>query len=705
MPYKIDFVDGDALAWTLTDDGATVESDPDWTPTFYVHHDDPAVLDEIRPHVAALPDVELTVRERHRPGFRHEAEPVLRVDTTDLDALHARAHDVWGWREPGELTCWNVDLSPEFRYCLETARSPVPPRELRTLELERPDGPDAPTVDELRIGEATVQGEAAAIDHLVRRLEREDPDVLFLGSASLIPRLYEAAERHDHPDFDLGRGEGYQQRAGRSTYESYGRTGHSPARYNVPGRVIINAGNTFFWDQTNLDGCLDLVGRSWKPLQELAWASIGNVLTAIQVREARERDVLVPWHSWRHEFFKPASTLHDADRGGFTFAPDVGLHEEVHELDFSSLYPNIIVTRNVSPETTRCGCCDGKDVPGLGYSICEERGYLADVLQPIIEDRDRIKQGLRACDDPARREELEGRSSALKWILVSCFGYQGFSNAKFGRIECHESINAFARELLLDAKECLEAGGWRVVHGIVDSLWVTPMDDRKQADLDDLAATITDELGIDLEYAAGYDWLALVPRRNDDAGALTKYFGRKRSEDLGAGAAPYKLRGIEARQRSTTPLVEQVQRELIEVLDEERRPEAVCDRLQRWLGRLRRGSVAASDLVLTQRVSKPLEQYQSRTRTVAALQRAERCGLSVHPGESISYVVVDDSKRSHERVRLAFEVDKGTPYDKRFHRGRLLRAAESILSPLGWRRADIESYLDGSKDVSLGAFG
>jgi len=61
-----------------------------------------------------------------------------------------------------------------------------------------------------------------------------------------------------------------------------------------------------------------------------------------------------------------------------------------------------------------------------------------------------------------------------KWILVACFGYQGFSNAKFGRIECHEAINAFAREILLTVKQRLEAGGWRVVHGIVDSIWVTP---------------------------------------------------------------------------------------------------------------------------------------------------------------------------------------------------------------------------------------
>jgi len=69
-----------------------------------------------------------------------------------------------------------------------------------------------------------------------------------------------------------------------------------------------------------------------------------------------DRGVLVPWNSWRHEFYKPMGTLHDADRGGFIFAPEVGLHENVHELDFSSLYPNIICTRNVSPDVIRCDC-------------------------------------------------------------------------------------------------------------------------------------------------------------------------------------------------------------------------------------------------------------------------------------------------------------------------------------------------------------
>jgi len=85
-------------------------------------------------------------------------------------------------------------------------------------------------------------------------------------------------------------------------------------------------------------------------------------------------------------------TLYEAYRGGFIFSPEVGVHEYVYEHDFSSLYPNIICTWNVSPDSIRCDChSDREDVPELGYGICEEKGYLVDVLQPIIDTRDDIK--------------------------------------------------------------------------------------------------------------------------------------------------------------------------------------------------------------------------------------------------------------------------------------------------------------------------
>ena len=701
MVFKIDFLDDGVYEWAVTPEGGTASRIEGYTPSIYVTSERSgdgsfdAVRELLRPHPAV---VEFE-RERWRRGFRYDAEDVLRIDLESIDVIRPVARRVAELDRPGTYRCYNVDLSREFRYCLECDRDPTPARELTTLELAvEPVALATPPVTELTIGADQITGDAISVLEAVDdAVSAVDPDVLICSTAELVPTLYETAAEYDL-DVQLGRRPGWQRLAGRSTYESYGQVGHSPARYNLPGRVLIDRSNTFFYRQSGLEGCLDLVQRSGKPLQELSWASIGNVLTAIQIREARDRTVLVPWRSWRHEFFKPLSTLHDADRGGHTVAPEVGVHEHVHELDFSSLYPNIIRTRNVSPETIRCSChAERADVPELGYSICDEQGYLPAVLGPLIDDRDEMKAQLRGgIDDADRERAIRRRSEAIKWILVSCFGYQGFANAKFGRIECHEAINAFARTLLLDAKEHLEANGWHLVHGIVDSLWVTPVDGERQTPLEQLVAEITDVTEIRLEYEAAYDWIAFVPLRDGEEGALNKYFGKRADEDR------YKYRGIECRQRHTPSFVADAQRDLIATLDDHRTPQAVCDRLQRHLETIRSGSVEPASLVITRRVSKHLEQYHQRTRTVAALERARDADLEYYPGERLSYVVVDDEADSRDRVALEHEAI--TNYDADFYAELLLRAAESVCSPLGWRRPDIERYLADRVDASLTAW-
>jgi len=711
MPFTIDFLEDRVLEWTTTADGADVTERTDYTPRFYVGPRSASAdvdFDALRAHYESPPDVAATDIVSRRPGFRRDEEPVLAVDVTHVDrvvplARQARQHPAY---PVGDLACYNVDFSREFRYCLETGTDPTPVDELSTLSLSVPvtetahDAYGTITID----GETTTGDPETILTAVQSALDAHDPDVLVCSTSEIIPTLYDMARSEDMLDFELARppGAGYQQLAGRSTYSSYGRVGHSPARYNVPGRAIIDESNTFFFRETNLDGVLDLVTRSRKPVQELAWASIGNVLTAIQIREAQDRGVLTPWNSWRHEFFKPMGTLHDADRGGFTFSPDVGMHEDVHELDFSSLYPNIICQFNVSPDVIRCDChADREDVPGLGYSICDKQGYLVDVLQPLIDARDEIKAEIRrerARDEPNadRLTDLEGRSGAIKWILVACFGYQGFSNAKFGRIECHEAINAYAREILLDAKDHLESGGWIVVHGIVDSIWVTPDPDVSAAErvpLGELAEDITEAVGIRLEYEAEYDWVAFVPQVDSEAGALTKYFGKVRGED------EFKVRGIEARQRSTPAFVEAVQRECLEVLDHTRSPEAVVDRLAQAIGRLERGAVDPADLVEKNRVSKTVEAYTQYTQNVAALERAREQDLAINPGQNVEYVVVDDAKRSRDRVALVHE--DPDRYDARYYRTSLIRAIESILSPLGWDRVDISKRLSGRTESTI----
>lgn len=87
---------------------------------------------------------------------------------------------------------------------------------------------------------------------------------------------------------------------------------------------------------------------------------------------------------------------------------------------------------------------------------------------------------------------------------------------------------------------------------------------------------------------------------------------------------------------------------------------------------------------------------------MAALERATESGLDPQPGQNISYVVVDDAKRSRDRVQLAHESPE--QYDTAFYSDLLIRAAESVCAPVGWRRSEIEAYLSDYQDTSLAAF-
>jgi len=97
-----------------------------------------------------------------------------------------------------------------------------------------------------------------------------------------------------------------------------------------------------------------------------------------------------------------------------------------------------------------------------------------------------------------------------------------------------------------------------------------------------------------------------------------------------------------------------------------------------------------------------LEGYTQYTQNVAALERARDQELPIHPGQDIEYIVVDDEKNSHDRVVLAHETVES--YDPSYYEKELVRAIESILSPLGWDREDIHSALAETEDCRVDSF-
>src|SRR5256885_1586177 len=146
-----------------------------------------------------------------------------------------------------------------------------------------------------------------------------------------------------------------------------------------------------------------------------------------------------------------AENLLRGDRGGFTFEPEVGVHEGLYELDFSSLYPSIMVKYNISAETLDCACCpaDGLPVPELRYHLCTRRvGIVGRVLKPLIERRRYYKKMKK---EPGPLQDVyTGRDTILKWTLVTCLDGRTVIPYKMGDERSQKPISDIIDPLLLD---------------------------------------------------------------------------------------------------------------------------------------------------------------------------------------------------------------------------------------------------------------
>ena len=89
MVYKIDYVDGDVLRWSVTVTGVECEVDESYTPTIYVSVHGDGELPTARAALRDHPAVIRVVIADKRVSFRHDPEQVLQVDVVDLKAVNS----------------------------------------------------------------------------------------------------------------------------------------------------------------------------------------------------------------------------------------------------------------------------------------------------------------------------------------------------------------------------------------------------------------------------------------------------------------------------------------------------------------------------------------------------------------------------------------------------------------------------------------
>jgi DNA polymerase-2 len=459
-------------------------------------------------------------------------------------------------------------------------------------------------------------------------LKRFDPDLIVTdyGDTWLFPQL-KTWSKETGIEFNPNRDQNRQVLTRRAdSYFAYGQVVYRGAQAHLFGRWHVDRHNAMSFWEYGLEGAMEQARVTGLGVQEMARKSPGAGITAMQMLTALRNGVMVPVQKQQVEDTKTLAELIRADHGGLIYQPIIGLHSNVAQIDFSSMYPAIMVKHNISPETV------GKeDAP---------EGLIPKTLRPLLEKRLMLKNILSDLDPrDCRTEILKARAAALKWLLVVCFGYLGYKNARFGKIESHEAVTAMSRELMLQAKEVAEDMGFTVLHMYVDCLFVQQGGFERPADFTPLMEAIADKTEIPIAMEGVFKWVAFLSSKRDARVPVpNQYFGAYQDGSI-------KYRGIELRRRDTTLWVRKIQLAVLEILAQADTPQELADCVpdvlavvERARHDLKAGRVPQEELIVRQKLSRVLEGYKSPSPAARAALQLQACGRQVASGQVIEFL-------------------------------------------------------------------
>lgn len=702
------------ISW-MKDGNSMTRIEDSWTPSVYVACNNKQDLDKLPDNKKILPYIVKAEQvKRFEKVSDLEKTLVLQLQLKDSNSILHLAKTIESSYQFGKYRLYNVDVPPAQSYFYEHGIFPfgkfskndswVSHDDIESTDYEVPDfkmvhvsiipqkqnklAKFSDKIDSIVVDDITISSdnEVDTILEFVKTVQDQDPDFIITedGDTFDFPYLiHRAQEHHISNRLVLGREKVPLQKpkqAGTSFF-SYGRIYFKPTAIKLLGRIHIDCKSCFIWNEENdLHGIYEIARVCRMPMQTASRASIGRCMSSLQFYNATKRGLLIPWKPVMAEAFKPRNELLIGDRGGLIFEPEVGVYENVAELDFASLYGTIMEKKNISAETILCKCCSDSEnkVPELNYHICKRTGIIPQTLKILLKKRKLYTDLLTKSQDD-KSIIYEARKSALKWILVTSFGYLGFNNAKFGRIDAHMAVCAFARQILLQAVRIAERNGFKVLHGIVDSLWLYKKGvTRKECEQtrDEIVKETGFEMSLDI-----YKWLVFLPsKENEMLPVANRYFGAFESGEL-------KVRGIELRRHDTPLFFKRCQKEILELMATGNDISEVRDLMpqviaiyKKYLKLLENHKVSIDELAFTTRTSKNVEAYKVNSVQKDAMIQLKEYGDSAKAGQKIQYVITDYSRKTKRAVPLRMAENK---YDVKRYTKLLADCCATVTKPFG----------------------
>jgi len=337
------------------------------------------------------------------------------------------------------------------------------------------------------------------------------------------------------------------------------------------------------------------------------------------------------------------STEEEEDKGGYVMDPKVGVYKDVDVVDFSGMYPSIIRTFNLSPETI---VSEGGDftihVPNKGLEngiqyTARRKGILPQLVEYMQTLRDNYTRLRDEAKTPEEYRRWDQKRFSAKTVINALYGTMLYKGYRLHDERVGYSITYLGRELNKYVHRRLREIGVEVLYGDTDSSFIKHNRDIKEVlrlindvfvpeFVHSFSPLLTSYIKTDLDKH--YDWICLVAKK--------RYYGVKRNKK---GEEVWDFVGVDIK-RTNIPQI--ITDNVKMVLDTFRKGEDVLSKIDEAVEHIR-SSNDAELFRVPLKLEIDADQYKVNTYTKKAVKRAQEIfGLRFRRGDKFWGIYLKD---------------------------------------------------------------
>uniref|UniRef100_A0A4W4DTZ4 DNA polymerase n=1 Tax=Electrophorus electricus TaxID=8005 RepID=A0A4W4DTZ4_ELEEL len=331
-------------------------------------------------------------------------------------------------------------------------------------------------------------------------------------------------------------------------------------------------------------------------------------------------------------------------------------------LDFSSLYPSIMMAHNLcytsllqKGQAEKLGLSADEFIKtptgDLFVKASVRKGLLPEILENLLSARKRAKADLKMETDPFKKQVLDGRQLALKISANSVYGFTGAQVGKLPCLEISQSVTGFGRQMIEQTKQLVEsqytiANGYqadaKVIYGDTDSvmvkLGVTSVEEAMKLGTE-AAQWVSSHfvMPIKLEFEKVYYPYLLINKK--------RYAGLYFSSST-QHHDKMDCKGIETVRRDNCPLVANLINTCLQKILIDRDPGDAVGHAKEVISDLLCNRIDISQLVITKELTRSAQEYTGKQAHVELAERMRKrdAGSAPNLGDRVPYVIIKAAK-------------------------------------------------------------